>query len=274
VSDDIAATTTFDADHTAGRPPVSRVSQPRDQLQLNKADLTELIKKLTALPRDLYPCGSLGPDVLKGILRHCPRIDIAHSLETGCGKSTLLLSHLSRNHKVFVVPDRPSGGGWSQFETTRSSPYLHRDSVEFIEGPSQRTLPQYRFEHEIDVAFIDGPHGYPFPELEYYTIYRLLNAGGILIVDDIQIPTIRNLFGFLKADEMFSLIEVVNTTAFFHRTAVPTFDPFGDGWWLQNYNQERDRIGGLVPRLAKMWIPKSIKRSIKSAINSVIEKLR
>jgi len=274
VPDNISATTALDADHTAGGSPILSVSQPKDQLQLNKADLAELIEKLTELPRDLYPFGSLRPEVLKGIVRHCSKIDIIHSLDTGCGQTHKLFSHHSRNHKVFVMPDRAAAGGQSQFETTRNSPYLHRGSVEFVEGPSQRTLLQYRFEHKIDVAFIDGPHGYPFPDIEYYIIYPLLNVGGILIVDDIQIPTIRNLFDFLKADEMFSLTEVVNTTAFFRRTAVPTFDPFGDGWWLQNYNKERDRVGELVPRLATMWIPKPIKWSIKRAINSVIEKLR
>jgi len=35
---------------------------------------------------------------------------------------------------------------------------------------------------------------------------------------------------------MFELIEVVGNTAFFRRTAAPTFDPFGDGWEGQLYN--------------------------------------
>ena len=35
---------------------------------------------------------------------------------------------------------------------------------------------------------------------------------------------------------MFSLEEVVETTAFFRRTAAETFPPTGDGWWTQRYN--------------------------------------
>src|SRR5256885_11641572 len=58
----------------------------------------------------------------------------------------------------------------------------------------------------------------------------------LLILDDIHIPTVHNLFRFLRREAMFELDEVVQTTAFFTRTSAATFDRFGDGWWLQNYN--------------------------------------
>ncbi len=69
-----------------------------------------------------------------------------------------------------------------------------------------------------------------------YYLYPQLEPGALLIVDDIHIPTITNLCDFLKADAMFSLQEVVETTAFFRRTAAETFSPTGDGWWIQGYN--------------------------------------
>ncbi len=56
-------------------------------------------------------------------------------------------------------------------------------------------------------------------------------------MDDIHIPTIGHLFEFLKADDMFALLEVFGHTAFFRRTAAPTFPPTKDNWWLQNYNK-------------------------------------
>ena len=37
---------------------------------------------------------------------------------------------------------------------------------------------------------------------------------------------------------MWALNEVVGTTAFFQRTDAETFDPLGDGWWLQGYNEQ------------------------------------
>ncbi len=40
-----------------------------------------------------------------------------------------------------------------------------------------------------DCVLIDGPHGYPFPDMEYYYFYPLIKPGGILIIDDIHIPS-------------------------------------------------------------------------------------
>jgi hypothetical protein len=127
--------------------------------------------------------------------------------------------------------------------------------VDFIEGPSQRTLPQYPFPEKLQLALLDGPHAYPFPDLEYYFLYPHLEENALLILDDIHIPTIHNLFDFLRVDAMFRLDEVVRTTAFFTRTAAPTFDPLGDGWGHQAYNQRtllrydwRSRLAASLPR--------------------------
>src|SRR5262249_10283954 len=72
-----------------------------------------------------------------------------------------------------------------------------------------------------------------------YYFYPHLDVGGLLVVDDIHIPTIFRLFSFLRDEEMFDFLGVSHTTAFFRRNAMPLFDPFGDGWWLQRYNMKR-----------------------------------
>ncbi len=86
---------------------------------------------------------------------------------------------------------------------------------------------------------IDGPHGFPFPELEYFFFYPHLKTGALLVIDDIQIPTIGRLADFLSEDRMFERVELIGATAVFRRTDAPTLDPFGDGWWLQDYNRRR-----------------------------------
>jgi hypothetical protein len=230
-------------------------------------NINELLDGLMALPREFTPHGSLSGEVLQRIANHCAALEIQHSVETGCGKSTLLFSHLSLHHIVFAVD--PYGKG--ALATTRGSALLNKAAVEFVEGPTQRTIPHYRFGHPLDVIFIDGPHAYPFPEIEYYFTYPLLRAGGLLIIDDIQLPTIRHLFNFLKADAMFSLIEVVRHTAFFRRTDAPTFDQYSDGWWLQNYNiTPRDRLGDLVSEPLKAFVPRPVKRALKRLVSLIV----
>ncbi len=113
---------------------------------------------------------------------------------------------------------------------------MARNNVEWVYGPSQKTIPRHEFTDSIDFALIDGPHGYPFPELEYFYIYPHFTEGAWLLIDDIQIPTIHNLFSFLKEDEMFRLVARSDNTAFFQRTGAPLFSPYGDNWWTQQYN--------------------------------------
>jgi glycosyltransferase involved in cell wall biosynthesis/SAM-dependent methyltransferase len=134
-------------------------------------------------------------------------------------------------------------------DTVKSSPLLNKDTIEFIEGPTQRNLPHHNFPEKLQLALIDGAHGYPFPEIDYYFIYPHLDEGALLIIDDIWIPTIQNLYLFIKEDEMFELLEVIgNRTAFFRRTSAVLLDPYGDGWWVQNYNKQRFPLGDFEPQ--------------------------
>ena len=180
----------------------------------------------------LHLCGTFGHSALAALAQHLSKRTIKHSAETGSGASTLLFSHSSENHTVFSID---SGGG--SVVNVKASPLLRGERVNWIEGPTQLTLPTYRFQHKLQAALIDGPHAYPFPDLEYYYLYQHLEPGALLIVDDIQIPTIHNLFDFLRRDSMFVLDDVVDTTAFFTRTDAPTFSPIGDSWWEQEYNK-------------------------------------
>jgi len=197
-----------------------------------------LTDAIADLPQDWHLAGALSHAVIHAIERHAASVaPLRCTMETGCGKSTLLLSHLSRRHLVFALGRRDDS-----HTKVGASSLLNSSSVEWVLGPTQQTLLGYQFAEPLDLALIDGPHGYPFPQLEYWAIYPHLREGAVLIVDDIQIPTIYELFLFLKDDDMFELIEIVGTTAFFRRTAAPLFDPHGDGWWLQRYNTKRAPI--------------------------------
>jgi hypothetical protein len=230
-----------------------------------EATIEELLQKILGLPSDWHGAGSLRPDVLRSIARRAAERELRFSAETGTGKSTLLLSHLSPNHTVFAKDDRGDG---DSLVNVQQSPLLRRDVVTFVVGPTQRTLPLHQFAHPLQLVLLDGPHGYPFPELEYYFIYPHLSEDALLIVDDIQLPTVFNFFCFLREDEMFRHIETVHTTAFFVRTGAPVFNPLDDGWWLQNYNKKRypvrDKAVGLSPfdRL-KGRVPHPLKSALK-----------
>ncbi len=197
------------------------------------ADLDTIIAEISKLPADWHAAGSVSPAVLSGIVRHAEQIGTIHnSAETGSGKTTLLFSHISLSHFVFAVD---AGNG--SVTQAKASPLLNSAVVTFVEGPTQVTLPHHMFTHELQMVLLDGPHGYPFPDLEYYYFYPVIQSGGLLLIDDIQIPSIGRMFDIIKAGDMFRLLEIIENTAFLQRTDAQLIIPTSDSWWLQAYNR-------------------------------------
>jgi methyltransferase family protein len=202
----------------------------------------ELLGDIRSLPENWHAFGCCGSAPLRAIAILGRARRIIHSAETGVGKSTLLLSHVSQHHTVFALDDT----GWANsLAQARASSLLKREAVDFVIGPTQETLPRHKFVDRLQLVLIDGPHGYPFPELEYYFFYPHLDEDALLIIDDIHIPTIFRLFSFLREEGMFDFLGVASTTAFFRRNSAPLFNPVGDGWRWQNYNRARFPIQNL-----------------------------
>lgn len=196
-------------------------------------DEPDVLKKIADLPRDWHKAGTVTRKTLEGIFRHSVRLDhIKATAETGSGKTTLLFSHLSGDHYVFAKDD-----GTRSIRAVEESDLFIADHVTIVEGPTQMTLPQYSLPDELSIALIDGPHAYPFPDLEYFYFYPRIIRGGLLLVDDIQIPSITRMFDIIKACDMFELIDTIDHMAFFERTDADCIDPFKDGWWNQGYNR-------------------------------------
>lgn len=180
--------------------------------------------------------GVFASNTLAKIEELLPR-DVERTCETGCGKTTILFSNISGDHTVFALDD--SNKQESSVNYYRNCPLTRVEKIREVFGPSQLTLPHYDHPGMYDIVLIDGPHGFPFPELEYYYFYPLLKAQGFLLIDDVNVPTIGRLADIIAEDEMFELVSVVDITAVFRRTESETFDPLGDGWWTQRYNRRR-----------------------------------
>lgn len=207
-----------------------------------------------------HESGSLYPEVLWKIFEEHQDARARVSVETGCGLSTLLLSHLSDRHTAFTLPYGDS------LQNTQNHPYMRSETTKFVIGPSQVMVPKWQFSDPVDFALIDGPHAYPFPDLEYYFIYPHIRPGGVLVIDDIHIPTVRNLYEFLRDEEMWEHRGDARTTAFFRRTASPVFDPLGDNWPGQRYNRRHFAAHeALTPLRGTGWYQAEFGRSAPDA---------
>jgi len=230
-------------------------------------DIDVIIQKIIELPADWHLAGTVSRKILHGIKQYALDIGpIENTVETGSGKTTLLFSHLSKNHLVFALE-----GENRSITAAKRSNLLKPETVTFVEGPTQKTLPHYDFTQLFDIVLIDGPHCYPFPDLEYYYLYPKIKTGGLLLLDDIQIPSIKRMFDIIKSDHMFELIDIRDYMAFFRRSDARTIDPFGDGWGYQGYNnsyykemQQAEKkvrmLEKVIPRSVRERIPNPVKR--------------
>src|SRR5262249_37490872 len=225
----------------------------------------DVVRAVLSLPADWPFAGSLRPVVLERLVHHAAARELRRSAETGTGKSTLLLSHLSAQHTVFAIDDRGAG---DSLAGVQASPLLRRERVTFVAGPSQLALPAHRFAGALDLVLIDGAHGFPFPQLDYYHLYPHLAPGALLVLDDLQLRAVNDLFRFLRTDAMFKLLEVVRTTGFFQRTTSPAFDPHGDAWWLQGYHRR------IWPPLAGLSWTETVKALVPHGVRNRLRRRR
>lgn len=197
---------------------------------------SQIVKSICSLPVKWNPSGSLNIKVIERLFR-CAE-GAQNTAETGCGKSTLALSHAAQRHLVFACGPFPNDDPEEHsLNKVRRSELLRSEACEFVIGTTQTSLPAFHFDRQFDLVLLDGPHGFPFPELEYFYFYPHIRKSGWLVIDDVQIPTVAKMMDILKKDRMFSLEFVVCSTAFFRRTEHPTFPPNGDGWWQQGFNR-------------------------------------
>ena len=192
-------------------------------------------------PTDQHRAGAFSNNLLREIENYLPMV-IENSAETGCGKSTILFSNISNNHTVFTVDDSQSENSSVNF--FRECTLTKLDKIKTVFGPTQNTLTTYSEHTTYDVVLLDGPHGYPFPDFEYLIFYPYIKERGILIIDDVHIPTIGRMADVIAEDAMWKLLTIVGNTALFQRTSEKTFNNRGDGWWTQIYNRRRSPFAG------------------------------
>lgn len=104
------------------------------------------------------------------------------TLETGAGLSTVVFALRGARH-ICIAP-MPA-------ETQRIRSYcaergISLESVTFIAEPSEFALPALSCSG-IELALIDGRHGFPAPFIDWFYITERLADRGLIIIDDLQI---------------------------------------------------------------------------------------
>jgi hypothetical protein len=204
-------------------------------------DYTDLVKRAGGF----HSWDAMSPAALNAIVKRGP---FKLSAETGCGGSTIVFSQISEKHIAFAIEGKDQ-----TISELRAHPSLRADTVVFVEGETRKTVPCYEVGGTLDLVLLDGPHAYPLPQVEFVHLFPRIRIGGWLVIDEIQIPSVNELFVFLKGEPTVLLEEVVVRTAFFRRVKVVDNGP--DGWQFQSMNRRtvwryswRDRLRSLIKR--------------------------
>jgi predicted O-methyltransferase YrrM len=118
------------------------------------------------------------------------------TLETGCGYSTILFAAWGCRHEV-VSPLHEEHVSIIEWCRTHG---VTMESVRYHVGPSQRILPGLA-PTPLDLVLIDGDHAVPAPFLDYYYTADRLVKGGLMLLDDFPLPSVRQLCEFLDAEQ-------------------------------------------------------------------------
>lgn len=128
------------------------------------------------------------------------------TLETGAGLSTAVLAAVGADHRCITV--------WAH-ERDRLLEYLAAhdvaaDRVTFDIAPSHVALPRLLDDPgfgPLDLVLLDGCHGFPVPTIDWFYAGSLLREGGILVVDDVELPAVALLVRYLDADPRWDPVE-------------------------------------------------------------------
>jgi hypothetical protein len=169
------------------------------------------------------------PQTLKAI-RRCVRPG-DRTIETGAGASTVIFAAVGAYHTA-ISPDA------AEHQLIRNyclSTGVDTSRISFVVGLSDDILPAaLGRDRTLDVAFIDGAHSFPFPEIDWYYISRSLKIGGKLLLDDIPIPAITQVFRHMRLEPNWQLDGIFDDRSAGFTLLAP---PEPEEWSMQPFNK-------------------------------------
>jgi precorrin-6B methylase 2 len=170
-------------------------------------------------------------------------------LETGAGNSTIAFL-LAGAHAVTAIA--PDAGLFERIRSYCAAHHIDAARLHECASYSEDALPglvaemEMRGEH-VDVALIDGGHGWPTVFVDFCYMYRSLRKGGFLVVDDIQLYSVGELSRFLSEDPHVRLVECMPKTLVFEKTVEKRYLPdFGAQPYIRRKMQEEQHAARTV----------------------------
>lgn len=155
-------------------------------------------------------------------------------VETGAGNSTIVFLLSDPKEVISICPDRKL---FERIETYCNTMGFPLSSMRAINGYSQIELPKLvEKNQECDFALIDGAHGWPMVMVDFCFVNAMLRQGGVLLIDDTQLYSVRELVNLLREQEGFRVLREMKKSIFFVKE---TSDRWLPEWASQPYIVKR-----------------------------------
>lgn len=165
------------------------------------------------------------------------------TLETGCGATTIVFAASGCRHTA-VFLEAHEGQAVEQWCERHG---ITTDHVVFRAGSSSEVLPRLEI-GDLDLVMVDGCHGFPFPQLDWYYAASHLVDGGILIVDDTQLAAPYELRRYLESDPRWNRLHVGSQWVAFRRVGAGSLD---EEWSSQPFHRPFALRGKALERRAR-----------------------
>jgi hypothetical protein len=141
-------------------------------------------------------------------------------LETGAGNTTITLAFLSPAHHVVVCPDEAVLDRIARFCQGAGLPTDHLD---VRVGLSEWLLPELAARARergspLHFGLIDGGHNWPTVFVDFCYVNSMLCQGGYLMIDDLQLHSVKELGRLLAEEPGFELALDLGKSLVFRKT--------------------------------------------------------
>lgn len=163
-----------------------------------KAPLTESLKRSPPSLHDSPDYWGLAWEALAWLEENVN--DGMSTLETGAGASTIVFAARGSEHEV-VTPDPEEERRIRRACDERG---IDPSRVKFHIGRSHEVLPGLAA-RDLDLALVDGAHGFPYPVLDWWHLASRLKVGGRMLLDDAYLPSVAAIVDYVKASDAWAL---------------------------------------------------------------------
>ena len=175
---------------------------------------------------------------------------LSQTLETGAGVSTLIFAIEGAMHTA-ITPNLTEVELIKKYASKKN---INLDHVSFFIESSDQFLPKFTNDN-LDLVFLDGKHAFPWPIVDWFYLADRIKTGGIMIVDDAQINSVRIIVDFMSTDPHWLCLKSFNNKTFAFRKESDSIHDIA--WHMQPYNFRKQ-------------VDPSIFRNIKSILKYVM----